>query len=428
MIGLIAAPPFAAAQNFKKLEPKLSGKQAKALSRGFSQMLRDPDAFEAGKARIDEYFKGYFFPAMTNYGPNELGQLAKYRETLLKTVRGATVDAAQQQLTDLSLKAGIELSRGNFHPAVRYNGTLIIGLLDKRVAANGPPEPLPAATIALVDLLEQDKAAGGGAAVRVPASVKAAAWVGLERHARFGIQADYRERVTQAALALVADTEPQEELSRPVHNWMKCMAARVLAQQSADGPTAEVHSALTELIADNQMDLEDRCCAAELLQKIDYKTGGNWDGAATVLALGQLAQDVLEEEAEESVEFEKKRLERAPAFRSPRRRSTPRRGGTRIDGPEYPRSRLVDRLTSITAGANSLAKGLLEASEQNLQLLTAALEQTITLVVDKDSGDLLVTQSVKELKSTVDTLVNGWKPPAAEAAEAGKEDAADATG
>ncbi|MCG8450822.1 MAG: hypothetical protein MI725_14735, partial [Pirellulales bacterium] len=240
----------------------------------------------------------------------------------------------------------------------------------------------------------------------------AAALVGLERHARLGIASEESaRRVTKAALAVIADTEPEEEVSTDVHHWMKCMAARVLSRQFADGPTVEVQTALTGLIADDKMNLEDRCCVASLLDNMKFEAATDIDGAAAVVALGQLTQDVVEEEAKESEDFEKEALRHSPSTR----------GGGRYDasleGPKYPRSRLLNRLISINSGADSLSKGLQEGDKQNLQALTDALDPVITIVADKNSLDLDITPSVQTMKRTIDSLVNSWKPPAAEAAE-----------
>jgi len=418
MLLLWGASPYATAQNFRSPLNKMDNGAVRALAPGVAQALRDPDSFQTGKAKIDDFFLKYYFPLMTQSDPLSLRNLGKNRQKLFKNfLYKAKVQAAQEYITGLSLRAGRAIARDNFHPAVRYNAALIIGLLDQRYAGIGanalPPVPLPDATAELLELVEQDEVPVRDATVPIPPSVKAAAWIGLERHARFGMQAEYMDRATQAALAVIGVAEPQEEVSSDVHHWMKCMAARMLAAQSATGPTAEIQQALAGLIADNEMGLEDRCCAAELLKKIDYKGAADLDGSATVLALGQLAQDVLEEEAKESDEFEKEAIKRAPSIR-------PRGFGRRSDGPDtpqYPRRRLLNRLTCITQGADSLVDGLAEKAKQELQTLSETLKPMITVVVDKDSGDLTVTGSVKKLKIEIDRLVDSWKPPAAEVDE-----------
>ena len=209
------ALPNASAQRFVSLTPRLNAKQAKVLERIINQALKTPAAYQAAEKDIESYFMKYKFPTMTSYTPEALGELGKEREKLIKIIRGTSVKAAQDKLTALSLKAGISISRTNFHPAVRYNAALIVGLLDKEYSANNqPPTPLPEGTLALIELLEKDAFTNKqGKDTKVPASVKTAALVGLERHARFGISAEYTDRVTKAALAVIANTEPEEEIS-----------------------------------------------------------------------------------------------------------------------------------------------------------------------------------------------------------------------
>ena len=135
-----------------------------------------------------------------------------------------------------------------------------------------------------------------GKTIKVPASVRVASLVGLQRHARFGITENNAPRVTKACLEIITSKEPREEITRSVHHWMKCMAARVLAHQHGKALPTDIQSALTGLIADNQMGLEDRCCAAEILDHISYAKAAALDGTDAVLTLGKLAQDVLEED------------------------------------------------------------------------------------------------------------------------------------
>jgi len=410
--------PSALAQRYSVSTPKLNDKEAKSLWRVTSQAVNNAAAFQTDKSKIDEYFMKYYFPLMTQYDPKNLGELGERREDLVKWLREAKVPEAQEHLTGLTLKAERIISRGNFHPAVRYNAALIVGLLDKEYAT-APPVPLPEGTLALLELLEQNEFALKDKKVKVPASVKAAALVGLERHARFGISAEYTDRVTKASLAAIADTEPEEEVSKSVHHWMKCMAARVLVRQYAEGPTVEVQTSLTGLISDDKMGLEDRCCAAELLEKINYAKAGGINGTAAVLALGQLAQDVLKEEAKESAEFEQEALTQGPINNRSLRRNNLDRGAS-----EYPRCRLLNRLKCIAQGSNSLVDGLSDEAKQNLQKLVDSLKPTISVVADKDSGNLHITEAVQELKTEIDALVKSWKPPKAKA----EDGDADATG
>ena len=118
--------------------------------------------------------------------PGALAKLGKERETLIKYLRGTTVPKAQQQLTALTMGAMRKIARENFHPAVRYNASLVLGMLDEKYPQGGgnaaPPVVLSTATNELLELLESNEFND----VKVHPSVKVGALQGLERHVQFG--------------------------------------------------------------------------------------------------------------------------------------------------------------------------------------------------------------------------------------------------
>ena len=404
---LVFTPDLGSAREYDSLRPKYDRRTVTPLRQAMNQASRNAADFQTGKKQFSEYWGNYHFRRMTLYSPNELATLSKKRDQLIVSLRKLRVLEAQKRLTDISLTFGRGISRGNYHPAVRYNMALVLGMLDKKYATDDtPPVPLPEATLALVELLEQDQFTTKDKTVKVTPPVKAAALVGLERHARFGISAEHGERVTKAALAVIESTERDEEVSKKVHHWMKGLAARVLSRQFRDGPTPEVQQAITQLIADDKMNLEDRCLAAEQLKEMEFTAGSGIDNSATVLALGKLAKEVAAVEYKESQEFEKEALE-GGGF------STRRRGGgfggRDLDVPKYPRRRILSRLFCIYEGAKSLAKGLEEGEKQQLQDLRATIAAVLKVIGDEDSVDLDVTDSVKKFKRSVDSLVSGWE-------------------
>jgi len=399
----IVATPNAKAQRFQSIAPEISVRESKTMRGRATKALRDPAAFQANKKALDDYFTKYYFPSMTL--PAKLGELGKRRENLFKQfLRPAKVAAAREHLTDLTLKAMRSISRGNYHPAVRYNAVLILGLLDEKVAgtAAAKPVPLPAGANELLELLEKDEFDQ----VQVPASLKLGALVGLERHARFGIDRQYADRLTQASLAMIAREEPPADLDPEVHHWMRCQAARVLSRQFAQGPNAQVQAAITALIADPHMSLEDRCSVAELMKRITYGSAAGVDMTATVGALGDLTKTVASDEAEKADNFQKKML----------------RSRSGIDELIYERRQLVARLHAIYAGASSLSKGLPDAERQKLQTLLSKLDPVMEIAEDKDAGDLEITPEVIEMESQVRTVVESWKPAEEAPAEEAEAD------
>ena len=397
------------AQQYDTLQPKMQAKAAKQLASKVSAAMRNAATFQAdGRDNIDRYFNTYYFPKMTQTNPGSLAELGDYREKLIKLVRGSSVPAAQQHLTSVTRTATRALSRGNYHPAVRYNSVLVLGMLDQEYASSGgnatPPVVLPEATNDLLELLEQNEFKG----VKVHPSVKVGALEGLERHIRFGLDAQYADRVTKVALAVLEQEPSALGVDADVNHWIQCQAARVLARQFAAGPDAAVHTALTKLIANEEMSLEDRCCVVGLLEKITYTAAGGADAAATVVPLGKLTKAVVAKGAEEAREFIDLELGANPG--TIRRRSFGNRRGN--EGPKLERRRLLARLTMIDKGAKSLSDGLVDEQKVKVQSLTELLSPVMEISKDRKSLDLDVAGDVIKLEDSIDNMIASWQPAA----------------
>ncbi len=409
LIFLLGTSAVSTAQQFETLKPEVTVRESKPMRGPAAQALRDPAAFQSKKQALDDYFKKFYFPQMTL--PAQFGLLEKLREGLFKQyIRPAKVPAAQKYLTNLTLTEMRRIAQGNFYPQARYNAVLVLGMLDEKVAGSGAaaskPVPLPAATIELIEILEKDEINN----VKVPASLKLGALVGLERHTRFGLDPKLADRLTKAALATIAQEEPPADLDPDVHHWIRCQAARVLSRQFAGGPNAEVQAAFASMIADANMGLEDRCCVAGLLGKIKYDAASGVELASSVSAFGNLMKSVVRDEAEKAEEFQKQMLQG---------------GNVRQFGKSpvtYQRSQLVARLEAILTGASSLRSGLQDAEQTQISNLLATAVQVMEVAHDKNSEDLDITPKVIELESQVRAVVDSWEK--AETSPDGAEDAA----
>ncbi len=415
LVGLLAEPVVA--QQYKSIPPKMSIKASKPLGLKVSEAMRNQAAFAAsGQKNIDAYFKTFYFPMMTQTGPTDLARLGKLREDLFKRyLRAAAVPAAQKYLTNTTLGVMRAIVRDDYHPAVRYNATLILGLLDQKNAVGGanatPPVALPAGTNELLELLEEKEFNG----VKVHPSVKVGALKGLERHLRFGLNSQYTDRVTKAALAVLSQEPSTLDVDAEVHHWIQCQAARVLARQFKDGPNAEVHAALTKLIANEKMSLEDRCCVVGLLEKMKYSGAADADIVSTLVPLGNLTKAVVAEGAEKAQEFVELMLSNNPGGR----RGGYGGGQRGEEGPKLERRELLSRLVSIAKGATSLGQGLPDEGKQKVQSLTDLLMPVIKSSLNSKAQDLDVTDEVIKLERTINTIVASWQPaqPVADAAD-----------
>lgn len=412
-ISSVGLGQLAAAQNYKSIEPKLEVRQAKTIRGKVNQALRTGPFAADGKKHIDDYYKKFYFPSMTQYDSTSMMRLGRLRADLMKTLRGAREPKAQQHLRDLTLSVMRAFCRDNYHPAVRYNASLIMGMLDQKFPQGGAnaaaPVVLSAATNDLLELLESNEFND----VKVHPSVKVGALQGLERHVQFGMDPKFADRVTKAALAVVAQDAETLEVDADVNNWMKCQAARVLARQYKDGPSKEVHTALTALIADDKLSLDDRCCVTGLLEKITFAAGGQADVTATVLPLGNLAKAVVDQGAEGAREFEELLLGNQSFAAMGRGGGNFGGGRNGPAGPKLERRELLSRLVQLDQGAKSLSAGLADQDKQRVDSLSELLQPVITQYKDSRSFDVDLIREVTKLENSVDTLIASWQPAAA---------------
>ena len=121
--------------------------------------VKDPAVYSADKAIFDEYFQKAYFPSMTHPTSEGLAELGRLRSDLFsKYLRETSNQQFQTNLSkmayDAMLKVAANMEQLNppqvadppYHPAVRYNAILIVGMLDEKYAADGTPKPYPAAT------------------------------------------------------------------------------------------------------------------------------------------------------------------------------------------------------------------------------------------------------------------------------------------
>ncbi|HYO24897.1 MAG TPA: hypothetical protein VEQ85_08100, partial [Lacipirellulaceae bacterium] len=307
-LGLAAlAADRAVAQAYRELKPAVAEGVAAAMRGKALGILRQASPPSAADLKtVEEYFNGYFFPKMTSTDPEALGQLAEMRKVLFSQFfSGAKTPAAREFLVTLTMKAAGSLAIGPFHPAVRYNAALLIGQLDADAPPAGtPPKPLPAGTNALTVIVAQPEIKG----IPVPSSVKIAGLVGLERHTRLGVDEQYAAKITAAALAIASRAEAPADIPGDVNSWMRVLAAKVLANQSAKGATPPVHQALVALVGGKELELDDRCETAKLIVPTMYAANQAGQADEMAVALGKLAKAVLADERTKAEDYQEEVL------------------------------------------------------------------------------------------------------------------------
>jgi len=410
-LAMVATPAWA--QTYKSIKPPIDQRAAKGMQVTVSRAIRDPAGFGNDEVVVQDYFMKYYFPQMTGATPESLAELGSMRENLFRRFIRASPNAnSQKTLSGWALKVATALTQGNYHPAVRYNAVLILGDLDQQIAGGGtnatPPVPLPEATAAMLDLLEQSDFGG----VAVHPSVMLGALVGLERHARFGIAPQHADRVTKAALDVIAQTEPPEDVSQDVHQWMKCQAASVLAWQHRQKPSAQALAALNGLMSDEAFDLENRAFVAGLLKRLDFTQAADLDAPAAITALGKLSQAVLKAESKLARDYQKEMLGNPGGnFRDFGARGF----GDDDNSPKFERRQLLSRLRSIYDAGNSLMDGLPGNNKQQIEDLLDAMKPARLAAADKDATDLGVAERVIQAAQAVDQVTQSWNAGAAQA-------------
>ena len=397
------------AQRYKSLCDKaLRRGEAAVLRTAVSRAVKDPSGFGQAESDVNKYLKHYFYK-MTCSDPAELGELGKRREDFFKLyIRPAKSEDSKRKLTQFAYKAARSFAIDNYHPSVRYNATLILGDLDSKYASKEtPPVPLQEATAVLLDLLEKDAIEDkAGKDVKVLSSVKTGALVGLERHARFGVDARHSERLTNVVKSFLDQKERPEAMSKEVDHWLKCQALAVLVQHQKKQPTAELQSRIIAIADDEKFSLEDRCYAVELMALASYENAEQIDGPATLESLAKLSREVLDQEAIQAEEFRETKLAQGGGFQGRRR------GGSRYsrdqEEDQYERRPLLSRLRSIQRGAKSVAVAVPEDTKAKLTELLSTIEELVDLAAKEKPNEFALVELVQETKPAVDSLVEGW--------------------
>jgi hypothetical protein len=451
LVASVHAPLCARGQGYKQLSPTVAAAAASALRGKATTVLRNATApTPADLKTLDEYFIGYYFPAMTRYDAAQLGGLAKLRKELfVQYINIAKHPASRDHVLGLALKACRSIAFGGYHPAVRYNAALILGQLDLSATGGegGRPQPSPDATQALIKLLTDEKINE----VAVPSSAKIAALVGLERHTRIGVNPQLAEAITTAVMPIATRKEPPAEISTDVNAWMRRMAAQVLANQFAAGFTAPVHEAFVTLIGTDELNLDDRSAVASMLLPGMYANVQGVDAGQMADALGRLAKTILNDERTKAEEYQEEILGDpnmgggfggGGGFDGGRGGFGGGRGGfgggfgggrggfdggmgmgvpTGPQGPHFEKRRTLDRIAGLVAGLNALSGAGSGDVQKRVTDLLSPIKGAAEKMAEERMGEVAVAESVVELANEVNDIIAGWNADAEPAADEGDE-------
>ncbi|MEX2307327.1 MAG: hypothetical protein WD738_07030 [Pirellulales bacterium] len=413
LIALASLVTTAVGQDYRVDKPD---ETMKRNSGAVISSVKNAARYTADKDKFEEYFVNYYFKDMTRSGADELARLGDARYNLFKRYLWATDnEELQRHLTDLAFKGMRQIVVANkppYHPAVRYNAVLTLGMLDEQYAietgANRrPPRPHAAARGVLMQIVTaaaEDKV--------VPPVLVLGALVGLERHAQYpeSIEPATIDVLTGALVKLVNHERPIQEMDRETFDWLRLRAAGVLAQLGGVGPKNEVHDALIKLVAGFKS-LDDRTATAALLDKMKYE-GAKVDAAAAVEQLFKLARDVGEAEAKRAEEFESAHV--AGGGFGPRGAERFMPAGMQGERETFPRRHVLARLTDLRAGLQALKKIVPEDNKPKIDEVLSAIEPARSAAADKDTVELKLTAAIHTMAAAVDRAAAPAEKPADE--------------
>ena len=290
-----------AAEGFKTLPPNktLSTDTKKRLEiDGLVRRIINGAPLTGNETIFDGYYASYLFPQWTQTTEANLNLLPKERDKFVKNSLelSAKNPAAHSRLVDLThLKLSEIAQDPEFHPAVRYNAILIVGLLNETEPNRGTgvkqmPEPY---IKALTTLMEELKKPGNNEAVRV------GALLGVTRHLEWDnskpagagnkIPPAMRTDAITELTSIVSTKVPPKGRSVEGQTWLRRRALEALGHAYALKVEPDFAKLLSGIITDDAEPISLRCTAADVMAHVDFPAGSAPPIPSTAKDLGYLA-------------------------------------------------------------------------------------------------------------------------------------------
>lgn len=395
-------PHYVLAQNYKS-DP-FDDRVRLKLRTKVTKIVKNPSEYATSKETVEQLFTQYYFPIMTQAAPDDLARLGKLRYEFFKNyVWPSRSEALQKDLTTLAFAQMKRIipDRG-YHPAVRYNAILLMGMLDARYAIDSgsdarPPVPLSDGTKVLLQVVKL-----AGKNVRITPGLLVGALVGLERHAKYhhALPPAIQAELESTMLNLLAAESPPFELDSDVADWIQRQAATVLANLGKPGENNRVLTALTNVYADDEMVQAERAQVAALLRNISFS---GVEGDPIARSMVELTDQIAKSEADRARQFQKDRLQPGR-----RRMARPRNSGIGQDEFKLERRQLIADLGYLTLGLAAVEP----ASTEPVQAKVATVRATVTELVrdaqDEDVLDLDLVDRISNASATIDGILLAW--------------------
>ena len=210
--------------------------------------------------------------------------------------------AAYDRLNAMSYKymAGIAAS-AKYGTAARVNAMLILGDLNEQEGG----QPLAKAFRPLLLFATGDSFRGKP----IPDELKVAAMVGLNRWASLkAVPSEQQAALAAAMLKLLGEQTPPAGRTAVGHNWMRRIAADILASLGSPGPKNEVVAAYEKVIANASARDTLRCETAESVGKLKFPQGSNVDFASLANLIGHQTVEICQRELDATERKPRRRL------------------------------------------------------------------------------------------------------------------------
>jgi len=222
-----AAPPAPpAGRGFKELRDVQAPPNAK---------FEVPRMMRSGQITDQEMFDAWWRFRLSELTLSENGpKLSVLRKDLVRDWKQglqAPTNPAHQRAVGFLLQGASAIANDQaFSPAARISVVLLIGELNKSESlfGRGPSEPLPDAHAELMRIVQDDNVSD------IQDALRAAALVGLQRHAENTIPAAAKQEISDAMKKLAASDQPPAGRGTAVHAWLTARARGILSSLGVD--------------------------------------------------------------------------------------------------------------------------------------------------------------------------------------------------
>jgi hypothetical protein len=188
--------------------------------------------------------------------------------------------------------------------------------------------------------------------------------------------------------------------------WIRLRAAQTLARLGGVGEKNSVHNALVKL-ASGTKSLDDRCEAAGLLDKLNYKDV-KLDDAATAETLFALARDVATAEDRRAADFQDQYSGGGTVAPGPRPRGaefSPVGIGGEEQQETYPRRQVLARLTNLRLAMAKVKPALPTETQKKMDDLLKAIDPAKTAATDKNTIELKLAAAIRTMAVAINKAV-----------------------